>query len=220
MGQTTSANPAPQILVSGHAERRLPADRVELALSTSHVGTERRAVVAEAAAQHARLVERAQQLVASGAAESFSADALSTYTNSWRDERGEQVVEHRASVSIAIELSALEQVGALTTELAETGVDPRLNWKLSDARRTSVLRELRAAAVADARTTAGDYAAAIGAAELALVQLRDAELGGGGIMPVGAPRFVMAADAPRVEVDVQDIVVSVDVEAHFTAALA
>ncbi|WP_125099624.1 SIMPL domain-containing protein [Leucobacter chromiireducens] len=211
-----STNPAPQISVSGHAERRLPADRVELALSTSHVGPERKAVVAAAAAEHARLVARAQELVASGVAESYRADALSTYTNSWRDEHGAQIVEHRASVSVSIELVALEQVGALTTELAEGGVDPRLSWKLGDESRTAVLRELRAEAVANARETAGDYAAALGVSELALVQLRDTQLGGG-TFPVGSPRFAMAADAAPTEVNVQDIAVSVDVEAHFTA---
>lgn len=218
IGDTMSSKLAPQISVSGHAERRLPADRVELSLSTSHGGPERKTVVAEAAAEHARLVARAQELVGIGAAASYSADALSTYTNSWRDERGAQVIEHRASVSVSVELTALDQVGALTTELAEGGVDPRLSWKLSDSSRTAVLRELRAEAVADARDTAGDYAAALGLSSLELVELRDTQFGGGGISPIGAPRFAMAADSAPTEVNVQDIAVSVDLEAHFSAS--
>lgn len=206
-----------EIVVTGSAERRLPADRAQLQLSASHAGPERQPVVARAGAIHERIVARAQELVASGIAESYTADAVSTYTNSWRDEHGTQIVEHRASVSVGVDLIALAEVGALTTEFAEAGIDPHVSWKLSDPARTAVLRELRAEAVADAHTAAADYALAIGKSSLELRELRDGSAGRGPV-PIGAPRFAMMADAGAPpEVTVHDISVNVEIEARFGA---
>ncbi|QYM75981.1 SIMPL domain-containing protein [Leucobacter luti] len=206
-----------EIVVTGSSERRVPADRAQLQLSASNAGPERQRVVAGAGAVHERIVARAQELVASGVAESYTAEAVSTYTNSWRDEHGEQIVEHRASVSVGIELLALDEVGALTTEFAEAGIDPQVSWQLSAPARTAMLRDLRAEAVADAHTAAADYALAIGKSALELRELRDGSTGRGPV-PIGAPRFAMMADAGAPpEVTVHDILVSVDVEARFGA---
>ncbi|MBL3698165.1 SIMPL domain-containing protein [Leucobacter luti] len=207
-----------EIVVTGSAERRLPADRAELQLSASSAGPERQAVIAAAGALHELIVARAQQLVGAGIAESYAAEAVSTYTNSWRDESGAQVVEHRASVSVSIELVELGQVGALTTEFSEAGVDPRVSWKLSEDAREAVLRELRADAVADARTAADDFAAALGTPVTEFRELRDASAGGGGgISPIGAPRFALADGAAPPEVTVHDISVRVEIQARFGA---
>lgn len=204
-----------EIVVTGSAERRLPADRAQLQLSASHVGPERPTVVAEAGSVHERIVARAQQLVADGAAESYTAEAVSTYTNSWRDEHGSQIVEHRANVSVGIDLVALDQVGALTTEFAEAGIDANVSWKLSDPARDAVLRELRAEAVADARGAADDFAAALGEPLPTLRELRDSSVGRG-VHPIGAPRFAMMADAGVApEVTVHDIEVRVEIETRF-----
>lgn len=206
-----------EIVVTGSAEQRLPADRAELQLSASHAGPKRQPVVTAAGTVHAQLVSRAQTLVAAGAAESYTAEPVTTYTNSWRTETGVQVVEHRANVNVAIELTALDQVGALTTEFAEGGTDARVTWKLSDGARDAVLRELRAAAVADAQRAADDYAAALGRSVKELRELRDARAGRG-VGPIGAPRFAMMADAGGPpEVTVHDIGVEVEIEARFEA---
>ncbi|MBL3677878.1 DUF541 domain-containing protein [Leucobacter chromiireducens subsp. solipictus] len=207
-----------EIIVTGAAERQLPADRAALQLSSSHAGPERAEVVAAAGARHAQLVERAQQLVADGSAESYTAEAVTTYTNSWRDEGGAQLVEHRANVSVGVELLALEAVGALTTEFAEAGTDANVSWKLSDPARQAVLRELRAAAVADAEAAAADYAAALGGPALSLREIRDTSAGRG-VAPIGAPRFAMMADAGAPpEVTVHDIGVRVEIDARFATA--
>lgn len=206
-----------EIVVTGSAERSLPADRAQLQLSTSNVGPQRPPVVAEAGAVHERIVARAQRLVAEGTAESYTAEAVTTYTSSWRDEHGTQFVEHRASVSVGIDLVALDQVGALTTEFAEAGIDANVSWKLSDPVRDAVLRELRAEAVADARAAADDFAAALGEPLSALRELRDSRVGRG-VNPIGAPRFAMMADAGAApEVTVHDIEVRVEIETRFGA---
>ncbi len=210
---------ATEIVVTGSAERRLPADRADMQLTASNTGADRPAVVAAASAIHENIVARAQQLVAAGVAERYTAEAVTTYTNSWRDEAGAQVVEHRASVSVSVELLALDKVGLITTEFAESSVDAHVSWRLSDEARGTVLRAVRAEAVADARHAAADFASALGAGEPVLRELRDAGAGRG-VSPIGAPRFAMQADAGVApEVTVREIAVQVSIEARFEAAV-
>ncbi|GAA1318791.1 SIMPL domain-containing protein [Leucobacter albus] len=203
------------ITVSGAAEARVPADQADLYASVSRRDASREAALAGANEAHARLVERAKALVAEGAASRYDADPVSTYSNTWRDERGENVVEHQANASVRIVLTALERVGEVAAELTASGADVRVQWELGSALRQEWTRRLRADAVADARVAAGDYAAAIGAGEPALVSLSDGR-GGGGPVPVAGARMAMA-DMAAPEVTVGQIDVSVRIEAVFTA---
>jgi len=202
-----------EIIVTGAAERCIPADRALLGVSRSFVESQREAAVRRAAAEHERLVERAQELVAEGTAERYAANPIDTFSSGWRDERGQQIDEHHATVSVTIELVEPTLVGALTVEFAESGADARVSWELSPERRNAVLRELRAEAVADARRAAEDYAAALGASDAAIVSIRDGQGGPGGSVPLA--RAAMADKAPP-EVSVREVEVGVRIEAVFT----
>ena len=202
------------ITVTGAAEARVPADQADLFASVASRDASRETALGAATAAHAMLVARAQALVAEGAALHYVADPVSTYSNSWRDDQGANVVEHQAHANVRIVLSALDRVGEVAAELTDAGADVRVQWELSPGLREESTRSLRSAAVADARTAAEDFAAAIAAPSLTLVALRDGRAGGGP-GPMGDARFAMAASAP--EVTVGQISVSVQVEASFTA---
>ena len=203
-----------EIIVSGAAQIRLPADRAVVNVSVAANGPQREEVMRQAAAEHARLVARAVQLVDAGSAAHYVASPIDTYTNSWRDERGAQTTEHHAGVSVSIELSELGLVAELTFELAQSGADARVSWELSDAQRRDAMRALRAEAVADARRTAEDYAVALGdTVGVRLESLRDGQGGYGGPIPI--MRAAMAADKAAPEVTAREVEVSVTLEATF-----
>lgn len=204
-----------QITVTGSAEARVPADQADIYASVSRRDAVRETALQGANEAHGRLVERAKALVAEGAAIEYVADPVSTYSNSWRDERGDNVVEHQAHANVRIVLTALDRVGEVAAELTEGGADVRVQWELGSEQRGEWTRKLRGEAVADARAAAEDFAAAIAANGLTLVSLRDGR-SGGGPSPVGDARFAMAAAAAP-EVTVGQISVNVQVEATFTA---
>ncbi|MFF8818080.1 SIMPL domain-containing protein [Leucobacter sp. NPDC015123] len=203
------------ITVMGAAEARVPADQADIFASVSSRDASREIALQGANAAHAKLVERAKELVSAGSAIQYVADPVSTYSNSWRDEHGNNVVEHQAHASVQIVLSALDRVGEVAAELTESGADVRVQWELSSALRDEWTRNLRSAAVQDARTAAEDFSVAIGAPTLTLLTLRDGR-SGGGPSPLGDARFAMAAAAPP-EVTVGQISVNVQVEATFNA---
>lgn len=205
-----------QITVTGSAEARVPADQADIYASASQRDAVRETALQAANEAHAKLVRRAQALVAEGAAIHYVADPVSTYSNSWRDERGDNVVEHQAHANVRIVLTALDRVGEVAAELTESGADVRVQWELGAELRDEWTRNLRSAAVKDARAAAEDFAEAIEAPALTLVSLRDGR-SGGGPSPMGDARFAMAAAAAP-EVTVGQISVSVRVEATFTAA--
>lgn len=203
------------ITVMGSAEARVPADQADIYASVSSHDAEREVALQAANAAHAGLVERAKQLVAEGAALEYVADPVSTYSNSWRDENGNNVVEHQAHANVRIVLSALDRVGEVAAELTGSGADVRVQWELSSGLREEWTRNLRSAAVNDARSAAEDFAAAITAPSLTLLSLRDGRAGGSP-SPVGEARFARSAAAAP-EVTVGQISVSVQVEASFSA---
>lgn len=203
------------ITVTGAAEGRLPADRAMIHASASFRESTREVAVSAANAAHAALVARAKALVAAGEASRYDAAAVSTYSNSWRDENNERVVEHQANANVTIVLTALDRAGEVAAELTDSGADVRIDWELSTEARRDLTARLRGAAVEDARSAANDFAAAIGAASVELQSLSTTGRGG------GAPRMMatrMAMDSAAPEVTVHEITVTVEVEAQFTAA--
>lgn len=203
------------ITVTGAAEARVSADQADVFASVSRHDASRETALQGANEAHGKLVEKAKSLVAEGIASHYVAEPVATYSNSWRDERGNNVVEHQAHASIRIVITALDHAGQVAAELTESGADVRVQWELGAALRDEWTRKLRSEAVADARAAAEDFAAAIAAADLTLLSLRDGRTGGGP-SPVGDVRMAMAAAAAP-EVTVGQIVVGVQVEATFTA---
>ncbi|MFC7767124.1 SIMPL domain-containing protein [Leucobacter soli] len=136
---------------------------------------------------------RAKELVAGGAAARYVADPIDTYSTSWRDERGERVVEYHASAGLSIEVTALETVGELMLDLAEAGADARVSWELSPERRRSVLRSCGSRPW----RPCGGRGRAIAAADVEIVSVRDARGGSDGTAPVMRAMAMADGAAPR-----------------------
>ncbi|MGO3148107.1 MAG: SIMPL domain-containing protein [Leucobacter sp.] len=203
-----------EITVSGAAEARVPADRAEVTAGVSARGEAREQVLQEANDAHARLVERAQELVAEGRATEYIAYPVSSSSNTWPDEHGTTVAEHHAFVNVRIILGELDQVSEIAADLTKNGADVGVTWSLSNPLRNEQTRALRSAAVNEAREAAEDYAAAIGASSLHMVSLRDSGQRGS-VSPRGARLAMVADSAP--EVTTGEITVSAQIEATFTA---
>lgn len=206
-----------EITVSGAAEERVAADQVQLVASVSVSNSAREAALEQVAAMQARLVDRAKSLVADGSASKYASEAVSTYSNSWRNEQGETTVEHHAQSTVRMLVTALDRVGELAAELTDMGANMQVNWELSQELRADLTRNLRSVAVGDARAAAQDYAEAIGAGSIHMVSLRDGRGGGAGPRPMAMSDARMAmASAP--EVTLGEVSVSVNLEATFNVS--
>lgn len=204
-----------EITVAGTAEASLPADLATIYANVSVQGPQREEVLRESYEAHAALIARAKQLVAEGAATGFVPGGVSTYSNSWRDERGEQVIEHRAQATLEVSVTALARVGELSAEFTESGADTRVAWMLLRETTERLTRSLRVEAVENARAAAADYAQTLGPSKLKILKIRDS-VGGGNPSPFGEARMAVAA-APTPELAVGEISVSVHIEAVFEA---
>lgn len=206
----------PEIVVVGSAERLLRADRASLRMSWAAVDADAETAVREATERHSAWVDEAEQLVASGAAERFTAEPIVAWANSWRDELNVPRTEHRATVTVTVDLADVSHVGELTTRWAAAGVEVQTAWRVAAETRVALLRELRAEAVADAREAAADFAVALGGEHPRIVRLRE---GAGHASEARAMPMPMAAAAsgaiPVPEVTVPEIGVRVDIEATF-----
>ena len=125
---------------------------------------------------------------------------------------------HRAEASLSVTFSAFDE---LTTWIDQSSAVPELRighiaWDLTPARRANLEREARGHALEDARIRAQDYADALG---LGPVQVR--RIADPGVRPMFKARaFAVAADeaaAPQLELAPEDLEITVEVEATFTA---
>lgn len=206
-----------EIITTGAAARTLAADRATLHLRVSVTDANREDAVRRAAELHAALVRRAEALVEAGEAERFEADPLTTSSSSWEQD-GSRRTEHYAGASVRALLLRLDLVGELTAELATTGVDPSVEWRLSDELRRGVESELRREAVADARDRAEDYAVAVGTTLGAVLEVREpGSAGGSGGATFADARFARAA-SPAVVVTEGQLEVSASVTLVFRSA--
>lgn len=204
-----------KITVIGNAEARVPADLANIFVTHVEQGARRDEVLREANRAHAELVARAKELVDEGVASGYFPGGVSTYSHTWRDERGEPVVEHRAQATLRLFVNALDRVGEVAAELTERGADTNVTWELLNETCLSLMSGLRAQAVEDARAAAEDYAKASGASTVSIVSIRD-NAGSGTFASLGEAR--MAVQANQVpELMVGEITVSAQAEVEFDA---
>lgn len=205
------------IHATGTAETHLRAERATITALVSVTSRDRSASISSATGLHNRVVQRAEQLRASGDATWHSADPISTWSyKSFAEGKSKQtIVEHRTSSRIRIKLSNLSLVGALVTELAEAGLATSVDWALTEKTRRACERRMRRAAVESARETADDYAEALGLRIASVASISDAPAGEG----APAAAFARAASAAgSSEVTVAEITVSATVSGVYEAA--
>ena len=196
------------ITVDGLGERHLIAERATLTARIAVAHAHRDQSIAQGTAAHAQLADRAVRLRADGAATWHSVDVLSTNVRVWTDKDGEKHTDHVTSGTVRVKLSRLDLVSGVVAELSALGAVVSTDWALTDSTRQRTTRELRAAAVRDARAKADDFAAALGATVSRVVALRSSAIG-----PLPGARG--ASGAARDELTIPEITVSVAVTGEF-----
>ncbi|QZY51778.1 SIMPL domain-containing protein [Leucobacter tenebrionis] len=203
------------IHATGTAETHVLAERATITALVSVTSRDRSGSIDAATRLHNWLVQRAEQLRASGDATWHSADPITTWSyKSYAEGKPKQVVfEHRTSSRVRVKLSNLPLVSALVTELAEAGVTTDVDWSLTENTRRVYERRMRKAAVESAREVANDYAEALGQRIESVVSISDAPVGGGA--PAAFARAAAGSGAP--EVTVAEITVSATVSGVYEA---
>ncbi|MHA6523453.1 SIMPL domain-containing protein [Tessaracoccus sp. G1721] len=211
-----------RITVTGTSRISLPAECVAVNLTLGFTGPDRDSVVADTASVTDRTRGRLEAAASTGTVRDIKLTSLRTWTSTPLNTRGQpQPPQHTAEVRgsfLVLELSAL---GELLGELAATpGVQVGwLDWRL----RESTMAEVQPRALADAFDDAHRRAEWISTAArrggVEAVAIQDQ---GGGIAPVAfarkASREMMMDSAPSIDLDPQDVEISVSLTVEFTAA--
>jgi uncharacterized protein YggE len=208
----------PTVAVRGEATREVDPELAQITITVEARDKDRQATLT-------RLSERSDALRAlldryAGAIERRETSAV----NIWPDTKraGERVTAYRGSVSNTVTLKDYTVLGDLITQAAsleQTSVYGP-SWSLRPD--SPVYREVRRAAIDDALARGREYAQALGARLVRLVELADPGLSSTGPAPrsglpvaFAARGAAMDAGAPALELDPQRQLVSGTVEARF-----
>lgn len=199
------------IHASGTSTQQVPAELATIHARVSATSTDRSLSIADATRTHNWLVERARTLQESGDAISFGAAPISTWAQKSYAEGSERrvVIDYQTSSRVSIKLTNLNIVSAVVAVIAEAGVETSVDWSLTDESQREREREVRKAAVGEARAVADDYADALGERIVRVVGVSDAP--GGSIGPAPRLRAMAAAYEAAPEVTIAEITVSATV---------
>jgi uncharacterized protein YggE len=151
------------ITVEGLGERHLRAERATLTAHVAIAHRDRSESIAQGTAVHSRIAHSAAKLRDSGAATWHSVDPLATNARTWTDKDGRKHQDHVTNGSVRVKLGQLALVADAVAELSALGAAVSTSWALTETTKSRVTKELRTAAVRDARAKADDFAAALGA---------------------------------------------------------
>lgn len=223
MARAVPANADPEgtvtISVRGESHVDAPAE-----LGTVHVAV--RASDRDGTAAYERVLGRTAELSTeltnlqdSGVVLRWSVDPVSRW---WDREPKSSRRQHEVRQAVRFTMPHRDHVADWLTAAAadETLEFNGVRWSLTDETKSRLLREVRAAAVADARARAQDYADAAGLGSPRLTALSDAGLlqGPGGAEMASARLMSGVADDTGQTVRPEDIRVLAEVEARFVAA--
>ena len=217
----TSIGPGDGVTISVRGESHLDAP-AELGTVTVAV----RASDRDPAAAYDRVVRKTAQLsakltslVESEAVLRWSVGPVSRW---WNHDPGSSRRQHEVRQVVRFTMPGRAHVAEWLSSTADDGglESDGVHWSLTDETRSRLLREVRAAAVADARARAHDYADAAGLGLPRLTALSDTGLlgGGGGVEMASARLMSDAADDLGQTLRPDDIRVTAVVEARFTAS--
>lgn len=163
-----------EIKVEGLGERHLRAERATLTAQVGIAHRDRSESIARGAAVHAGIARRAAELRDSGAATWHSIDPLATNVRTWTDKDGKKHQDHVTSGTVRIKLSRLSIVADAVAELSALGAAVSTAWALTETTKLRTTKELRTAAVQDARAKADDFASALGTAVIGVIRVTEA----------------------------------------------
>jgi uncharacterized protein len=162
--------PPPEIVVSGRAEGKVPADRATIHMAVTTRADTAAAAGAENARVQQRVIEALQRL---GMDPKRITTAGYHVAQDWRYERGGQPKPqgHVARNTIRVEVAQLEQIGALVDAALAAGANRIDSIEFTASALTEARRSLLAIAIANARADAEAMAKAVGGSLGPLVEL-------------------------------------------------
>ena len=150
--------------VSGTADRFIAPERAVAHIRLAQSSLTRGEAYRELVAIHNALVERAGRFKKDGTATWFDASAPSTYSHQeyYRPTKNADQktrMRYAASSRVSVKFQDFEKLGEWLAELADVEMaSTSVEWKLTDATRKTVQKEIRGEAVRNARELAEDYA--------------------------------------------------------------
>jgi uncharacterized protein YggE len=204
-----------KITVTGNSQMSVPAECVSVGISAGFTGPERAAVVADTAALVERLRARLDEATADGRGRDVRLSSLRTWT-SVGGKRG--TVRHVAEVRGSFVLDDLGVVGPLLGELAAIdGVQiGSLEWQLTEKTLKAIQPDVLKAAFDHAVQRAEWIAAAAGLAAVEAVAVRD-DAPPMFARPMMARAMMADSAAPSIDLDPEDVDVSVMLNVEFSA---
>lgn len=212
------------ITVAGTAQHFHPAERGTVRLEIRRESLSRAESLAEVTSLHARVRGEAAAEQASGVATWWSSDqiSVSTVRRYLKDSDVTQLF-HVAAASVRVKYRDFAALGHWVGSISEvpgiqvSGVD----WDVTAVRRASIERDVRVAAVRDARERAEAYAAALGFSDVRVLTLFEPGLrphtrveGSSAMMSRAA---VFSASEEPLALKPEDIAVTASVSADFEA---
>lgn len=162
------------ITVAGTAQHFHPAERGTVRLELRRESRSRTQALSEVTSLHTRVREEARAEQASGAATWWSADQVSVSTVH-RYLKDSDVAEllHVAAAAVRVKYQDFAALGRWVGSISELSgvVVSGVDWDVTASRRASIEREVRIAAVRDARERAVAYASALGLSEVRVLTL-------------------------------------------------
>lgn len=196
------------ITVDGLGERHLLAERATLTAHVAIAHRDRSDSIKQGIAVHTRIARSVAQLRDSGAATWHSVDPLATNVRTWTDKDGRKHQDHVTNGSVRVKLCQLALVADTVAELSALGATVSTSWALTETTKLRVTKELRTAAVQDARAKADDFASALGAAVARVVRVAET----GGYAPPGVRG---AAGSQKEELTIPEITVRVGIKGEY-----
>lgn len=213
------------LTVAGTAQHFHPAERGTVRLEIRRESRSRSAVLAEVSSLHATVRDQARAEQQSGAATWWSADQVSVSTvRRFLKDSDVAEVFHIAAASVRVKYRDFDALGRWVSSVSGlpgvvvSGVD----WDLTAARRASVEREVRVAAVRDAQERAAAYASALGLGQPRVLTLFEPGLrphtsGQGGGYGTMSRAAAFASHEEPLALKPEDIEIAASISADFDA---
>jgi uncharacterized protein len=220
------------IAVTGSAEQRHPAERGTVRLSVGAQARSSAAAVAATTKLHRLVIAEIKNFVTSGAATSWSADRVVSYSaesfggSGDTAQDGLAVRTHAASAVVEVTFADFGALGDWIATVAERdGVSiESVDWTLTDATLADRTLAVRAQAVTDAHARAEAYAAAAGLTLGGLIAIFEPGLrpntpGSANDSAVFARSMTTTSSGRSFELRPSDITISASITADYEATL-
>lgn len=214
-----------EITVRGSAEQRFGAERATVTLAAAIESVDKQQVYDDAVSVLEPLVLQLRELADRGAVSTWASDQVRVYTHRpWGPEgiRGEP--QHVARLHITAEFTDFERLSGFVDYWAgRDGIEiSGIEWDVTVRNRRAYEAEVRKAAVDNAITKAQAYADAVRRGRVTALLIADPGMLNGGGERTPEPLYLAASmndrnGRPELDLTPEDIVIHVEVDAHFAA---